>query len=202
MFHPPYRQTGGVLLKAWKIVSGIISILLCCVISVQSVFAEIATTLMQTGALSGTAGLLVAILLLLGGVVSLATCNGSRGGDVALSILYFLAALLGFLFAGGYTDLILWALWCLICMFASLFSVAFGGENRSAHSDDEPIQGTPLTMTEPLKQAIFEPNPNKRNTMVDDMTEEDAKASLKYILGLLARKKPRDEADKENDPGT
>ena len=44
-------------------------------------------------------------------------------------------------------------------------------------------------MTEPLKQAIFEPNPYRRNAMVDDMTEEDAKTSLKYILGIFARKR-------------
>lgn len=180
----------GAFLKAWKIISGILSILLCCVVSVQSIFAEIGNTLMQTGELSGSAGLLVAILLLTGGIVSIATCNGSRVGDVVLSILFFLGALIGFFFAGSYTDLIIWALWCLACMFASLFSVALGQDHRP-DDEGEPAraQETPSTMTEPLKQAMFEPNPYRRNAMVDDMSEEDAKDSLKYILGIFARKR-------------
>ena len=164
---------------------------MCCVVSVQSIFAEIGNTLMQTGELSGSAGLLVAILLLTGGIVSIATCNGSKVGDVVLSILFFLGALIGFFFAGSYTDLIIWALWCLVCMFASLFSVAFGQDSRPGPADEpeECSLETPTTMTEPLKQAMFEPNPYRRNAMVDDMTEEDAKTSLKYILGIFARKK-------------
>ncbi len=158
-------------------------------VSVQSIFAEIGNTLMQTGELSGSAGLLVAILLLTGGIVSIATCNGSKVGDVVLSILFFLGALIGFFFAGSYTDLIIWALWCLVCMFASLFSVAFGQDGRPNDEPEVRSQETPTTMTEPLKQAIFEPNPYRRNAMVDDMTEEDAKTSLKYILGIFARKR-------------
>lgn len=163
---------------------------MCCVVSVQSIFAEIGNTLMQTGELSGSAGLLVSILLLTGGIVSIATCNGSRVGDVVLSILFFLGAMIGFFFAGSYTDLIIWALWCLVCMFASLLSVAFGQDYRPDHEPEERTpQETPTTMTEPLKEAMFEPNPYRRNAMVDDMSEEDAKTSLKYILGIFAKKR-------------
>ena len=56
-----------------------------------------------------------AILLLTGGIVSIVTrkSNG-KGGNIALIILYGLGALIGFAGHGSYSDLVIWAGWCLI----------------------------------------------------------------------------------------
>ena len=81
-------------MKTWKLVSGILSIVLFIFVSFQSCAAGMSNALEDNGELSGTAGLLVAILLLTGGIVSIVTrkSNG-KGGNIALIILYGLGIL-------------------------------------------------------------------------------------------------------------
>ena len=43
------------------------------------------------------------------------TCPQKKGGDIALIVLYGLAALIGFAGFGIYKDLIVWSIWCLVC---------------------------------------------------------------------------------------
>ena len=102
-------------MKTWKLVSGILSIVLFIFVSFQSCAAGMSNALEDNGELSGTAGLLVAILLLTGGIVSIVTrkSNG-KGGNIALIILYGLGTLIGFAGHGSYSDLVIWAGWCLI----------------------------------------------------------------------------------------
>ena len=58
---------------------------------------------------------MVAVLLLTGGIVSIATRKSTgKGGNIALIILFGLAALIGFAMHGSYSDLTIWAGWCLI----------------------------------------------------------------------------------------
>lgn len=101
-------------MKVWKLVSGILSIILFVVISLQSCAVGIGNTLEDNGEIGGSAGILVAILMLAGGIVSIATRKGGRGGNIALIVLFGLAALVGFVLAGSYADLKIWSAWCLI----------------------------------------------------------------------------------------
>ncbi len=110
-------------MKSWKLVSGILSIVLFAFVSFQSCAAGVANTLEANGESGGTAGFLVAIMLLAGGIVSIVTRNGSKGGNIALIILFGLGALLGFTMAGSYTDLNIWAGWCLICAVIAVISL-------------------------------------------------------------------------------
>lgn len=181
-------------LKIWKIVSGVLSIVLSIFVCFQSMIAGLGNTLFSTGEISGSAGVFVSIMLLVGGIVSIVTSNGSNGGDIALAVLFFLGAVTGFVLAGSYGDLVIWAFWCLICMFVALFSLALRIMTRPSspakpRNTQAPKKEPALTMSAPLKQAIIEPNPKKRDAMVDDMSEEDAKTSLKYILQVIARKR-------------
>ena len=50
----------------------------------QSCAAGISNSLAENGESGGSAGLIVAIILLAGGIVSIATRNGSKGGNIAL----------------------------------------------------------------------------------------------------------------------
>lgn len=102
-------------MKMWKLVSGILSIVLFAVVSFQSCAAGVANTLAENGEMSGSAGILVAILMLTGGIVSISTRKSlGKGGDIALVILFGLAALVGFTNYGSYSDLAIWSGWCAI----------------------------------------------------------------------------------------
>lgn len=111
-------------MKTWKLVSGILSIVLSLFVIFQSMAAGLSNALQENGEVGGSAGLMVAIVLLVGGIVSIVTRKGGKGGAIALIILFGLGALMGFA-AGSYKDLTIWSGWCAICaVFAviSLFS--------------------------------------------------------------------------------
>ena len=102
-------------MKTWKLVSGIISIVLFAFVIFQSCAAGISNSLAENGESGGSAGLIVAIILLAGGIVSIATRNGSKGGNIALIVLFALGA-----------DLNVWAAWCLICAVFAAVSLKKG----------------------------------------------------------------------------
>lgn len=110
-------------MKTWKLVSGILSIVLFALVAFQSCAAGVANTLEENGESGGSAGLIVSIVLLAGGIVSIATRKGSKGGNIAIIILYGIGALVGFALAGSYADLNIWAGWCLICAVLGIISI-------------------------------------------------------------------------------
>ncbi len=110
-------------MKTWKLVSGILSIILFFMVSFQSCAVGIGNTLSESGEVSGSAGIIVAIMLLSGGIVSIATRNGGKGGNIALIVLFGIAALFGFTLAGSFSDLNIWATWCLINVVLSVIAL-------------------------------------------------------------------------------
>ena len=121
-------------MKVWKLVSGII----CCVLSIivlsQSYIASIGEALIQTNTSEGGAGMLVAFIMLAGGIVSIATFkNKKNGANIALIVLFFLGTIIGFTNATYYKDLSIWAIWCLICEVGAVvifvLSLGKGHEN-------------------------------------------------------------------------
>lgn len=102
-------------MKTWKLVSGILSIILFVVVSFQSCAAGVVNALENDGGTSGSVGVVVAILMLAGGIVSIASRKSEgKGGNIALIILFGLAALFGYTGYGNYSDLVIWSTWCLI----------------------------------------------------------------------------------------
>ena len=111
-------------MKTWKLVSGILSIILFVFVSFQSCAAGISNTLEANGESGGSAGIVVALLLLAGGIVSIATRKSAgKGGNIALIILFGLAALIGFTGYGSYSDLAIWSGWCLINAVLALIAL-------------------------------------------------------------------------------
>lgn len=111
-------------MKTWKLVSGILSIILFAVVSFQSCAVGIGNTLGETGEVGGSGGIVLAILMLSGGIVSIATKNAKgKCGNIALIILFGLAAFFGFGMAGSYTDLKIWAGWCLINAILAIVAI-------------------------------------------------------------------------------
>lgn len=102
-------------MKTWKLVSGILSIVLFVVVSFQSCAAGLGNALSENGESSGSGGIFVAIFMLSGGIVSIATRKSKgKGGNIALIVLFGLASFVGFALAGSFKDLNIWAFWCLI----------------------------------------------------------------------------------------
>lgn len=111
-------------MKTWKLISGILSIVLSAVVIFQSGMAGLANTLEENGQSGGSAGFLVAILMLAGGIISIVVRkNTGKGGNIALIVMFTLAALMGFSMAGDYTDLKIWSFWCLVCAVLALISI-------------------------------------------------------------------------------
>lgn len=110
-------------MSIWRLVSGVFSIVLSIFVVFQSSIAGLSNALENNGEVSGSAGLIVAIFMLAGGIVSIATRKGGRGSSIALIIIFAFAALCGFTMAGSYADLTIWAGWCLINAILAL--VAF-----------------------------------------------------------------------------
>jgi hypothetical protein len=104
-----------IIMKVWKLVAGILSIVFFVIVAFQSCAAGVANTLSENGEVSGSAGLLVSFFLLAGGIVSIVSRKSTgKGGNIALIIMFGLAALIGFSNYGSYSDLAIWSGWCLI----------------------------------------------------------------------------------------
>ena len=53
-----------------------------------------------------------------------------KGGNIALIILYGLGALIGFAGHGSYSDLVIWAGWCLINAVLALVAIIKNGKAK------------------------------------------------------------------------
>lgn len=108
-------------MKTAKLVLVILSIVLCAFVLFQSCAAGAANALSENGEVSGSGGLLVAILMLAGGIVMIATRKSTGiGGSVAGVVLYGLASLIGFMTAGSFSDLYIWSTFCVILVILNL----------------------------------------------------------------------------------
>lgn len=115
---------GRECMKTWKLVSGILSIILFVLVTFQSCAVGLGNAISENGEVSGSGGVLVAIMMLAGGIVAIAARNSKgKGGDIALIVLYGLGTLIGFALAGSYSDLRIWAFWCLVCMILAIVSI-------------------------------------------------------------------------------
>lgn len=122
------KKKQGIPMKTWKLVSGILSIVMFIFVMFQSCAAGAYNALSDNGEISGSAGAMVAIMLLVGGIVSIACRKGGKGGNIAIAILYGIGAFIGTILAGSYTDLKVWSFWCLVCMLLAIISASGAGK--------------------------------------------------------------------------
>ncbi len=101
-------------MKTGKLVVGIISMVLFFVVTFQSCAAGFVNTVEENGEISGTAGFILALCMLIAGIIAVATRNGRKGGYVAGGF-YLFGGLMGFAFSGSvYADLPIWSTLCMI----------------------------------------------------------------------------------------
>ena len=111
-------------MKTLKLVLGILCIVLSAFVIFQSCAAGVGNALAENGEVSGSAGMIVAIALLAGGIVMLATRKAEKkGGSIACIIIFALGALLGFMNAGTFADLKIWSGLCIVLAVINLLSV-------------------------------------------------------------------------------
>ncbi len=125
------RTSGSAFpMTVWKLVAGILSIVLSFFVIFQSCAAGLGNAMAGNNEAGGSAGVIVAILLLAGGIVSIAARKGSKGGNIALTVMFTLAAITGFVLAGSYTDLKIWSTWCLVNALLALISLIGSSQAR------------------------------------------------------------------------
>ncbi|MBR0087355.1 MAG: hypothetical protein IJL98_06415 [Lachnospiraceae bacterium] len=110
-------------MKVFKLVAGILCIILSAFVVFQSCAAGLSNTLSENGEVSGSAGVIVAVFLLVGGIVMIATrTKEGKGGSIAAAVLFVLAALVGFMMAGSYSDLKIWSGLCAVLAVVNIVS--------------------------------------------------------------------------------
>ena len=111
-------------MKTAKLVIGIISIVLSLFVMFQSCAAGIGDAMMGEGegGTSGSAGTIVAFLIMCGGIIMIAA-RKNKGGAIAAMIVYALAWLIGITMHGIFTDLIVWGWMACIIAVINLISI-------------------------------------------------------------------------------
>ncbi|XJS11178.1 DUF5067 domain-containing protein [Aerococcaceae bacterium WGS1372] len=102
-----------------KLLIGIFSIVLSIFITFQSLVAGLGNALFENNEVSGTGGVLVAIIMLVTGIVTLVQRHSV---SVAPVVLYVIAAVIGYITAGSYSDLYIWSTLCLIFAIIIFFT--------------------------------------------------------------------------------
>lgn len=111
-------------MKTWKLIAGILSMVIFLVVEVQSCAAGAVNALEDNGGTSGSVGFLCGILILAGGIVSVVVRNSEKkGGNIALIVIFGLAAVMGFAGYGNYSDLIIWSIWALINVILAIVAI-------------------------------------------------------------------------------
>ena len=118
-------------MRVWKLVSGILSIILFVIVMFQSCAAGLANTISNNKELSGSAGIIVSIMMLSGGIVSIATRNSKgKGASIALIVLFGIGALTGLTQNPTiFKDLLVWGGWCAINAVLALVSLIKGNKS-------------------------------------------------------------------------
>lgn len=99
-------------MSTWKLVSGILSCVFFLIVTMQSCAVGFANIVTESGESSGTAGFLLALFMLAGGITSIVLRNKRGKGNIALFTLYYIGLLIGFFLRGNYSDLLIWGIWC------------------------------------------------------------------------------------------
>jgi len=121
-------------MKVWKLVSGILSILFFVIVMFQSCAAGLANTIAANKEMSGSAGLLVSLVMLPGGIVSIATRNSKgKGGNIAIIVLFGIGAVIGLSQSATiFKDLVFWGGWCAINVIFAIISIVKGNKSNES----------------------------------------------------------------------
>ena len=107
-------------MKVTKLVMGIISMVLFIFIEFQSCAAGLSNALSENEEVSGSAGAILGVFMLIAGIVGVVT-RSSKGGGITAGVFYLLGGLIGISNSGSYSDLVIWSWLCII--FGAVFII-------------------------------------------------------------------------------
>lgn len=108
-------------MKTAKLIIGIISMVLFVVIAFQSCAAGIGNTLAENGEVSGSAGFMLALCMMIAGIVGVAG-RKSKGATITAGCFYALGGLIGIANVGSFADLLIWSV--LSFVFAAVYIIS------------------------------------------------------------------------------
>ena len=109
-------------MKVTKLIIGIVSMVMFLIVTFQSCAAGIGNALEENGEVSGSAGFLLAIMLLIAGIVGVSTRKGGKGASITVAIFYLIGGIIGIANAGSYSDLVIWSVISFI--FAVIYLIS------------------------------------------------------------------------------
>ena len=177
-------------MKIWKIASGISALIISVFVVYQFFFTNLLNTLADNSQTAITVGIVV-VTLVVGGVVSIATRNGSLGGNIAMVILYGVSGVIALVLAEdqGYVALLICAIWILLCMVIAVVDIILNElSQRETVKGHKPVGTVPIQpgyVT--LEKIIHEQDFEKRSVVVDLLPELEAKTYLKQMLEFFNR---------------
>lgn len=107
-------------MKTARLVIGIVSIVLFLLISLQSCAAGIGNALADNGEVSGSAGFILALCMLIAGIIGIC-CRRVKAGTIVAGCFYAFGGLIGIANVGSYADLQIWSV--LSFIFAIVFII-------------------------------------------------------------------------------
>ena len=129
-------------MKTAKLIIGIISIVLFMIIMFQSCATGVVNALDNNSEdISGSAGLLLAIAMLIAGIIGIAA-RKSKGGSITAGAFYIFGAIIGFANLGTFGDLIVWSVLALLFGLFFILGTLLIKEKVVAVTTGEPINKT------------------------------------------------------------
>lgn len=126
-------------MKVAKLVTGIFCLVFSIMVLFQSCAAGLSNSLAESGEISGSAGALVALFMIAGGIVMIVTRKSEKkGGSITGIILFALAAVIGFANAGSFSDLRVWSGFCLVLAVMNLCALVFAKKPQTESTEHAP----------------------------------------------------------------
>lgn len=123
-------------MKTWKLVSGILSIIIFVIVSFQSCAAGVVNSVEGNGGNSGSVGFICGALILSGGIVSIVSHKSvKKGGNIAIIILFGLCAIMGFTGYDNYKDLVVWSIWAAVNAVLAIIALMKNNKNNKKSND-------------------------------------------------------------------
>ena len=107
-------------MKTARLVLGIISIVLFGLIIFQSCAAGLGNAMAENGESSGSAGIILAVFMLVAGIVGIAA-RKSFGGAITAAVFYIFGAVIAIPMSGSFADLKIWGV--LSAVFGAVFLI-------------------------------------------------------------------------------
>ena len=120
-------------MKTAKLVIGIVSMVLFLVITLQSCAAGVGNALEGNGEVSGTAGFILALCMLVAGIVGVAG-RKSFGTSITAGCFYAVGGVVGISNVGSFADLMIWSvlsfIFAAVCIAAGILQKKTSPKNE------------------------------------------------------------------------